>query len=115
MNNWQYIGALLTGVAALITAGIGVYDKLLTVNRELYRFETTKKIKREYGVVEDKDGWVYLREKPNVESAQLAKILNGTNLEIIGSEGNWVRVYTESGREGYVYRDRLLITQYENN
>lgn len=113
MNNWQYIGALLTGVAALITAGVGVYDKLSTVHKELYQIEKPKKEKKEYGVVDDKDGWVYLREKPSVDSAQLARILNGTNLEIIGTSGNWVKVYTESGRVGYIYRDRLIITQYE--
>lgn len=112
MNNWQYIGTILTGVAALVTAGIGVYDKLHTVQKEIYS-STQQKIKREYGVVNDKDGWVNLREGPNISSPSLARILNGTNLEIIDKTGNWLKVYTESGRVGYIFKDRVIYFNHE--
>lgn len=116
MKNWQYIGTILTGVAALITAGIGLYEKLHTVQKEIYQpvAVTEQKPKKEYGIVNDKDGWVYLREAPNVSSPALARILNDTNLEIIGKSGNWFEVYTESGRTGYIFSDRLILVPSSN-
>lgn len=108
-NNWQHIGVILTGIAALITACIGVYDKLKTVQQEVYK----PFLKREYGIVDDKDGWVNLREIPDVSSPSIAKILNGTNLEILDKTGNWFKIYTESGRIGYIYKDRLILVSYE--
>jgi uncharacterized protein YgiM (DUF1202 family) len=110
-NNWQHIGVILTGIAALITAGVGVYDKLKTVHQEVYK----PILKREYGIVDDKDGWVNLREKPDVSSPSIARILNGTNLEILDKSGNWFKVYTESGRTGYVFKDRLILFEYQTN
>lgn len=112
-NNWNHIGVILTGIAALITAGVGVYDKLKTVHQEVYKpvLEITQK--RQYGIVDDKDGWVNLRELPDINSPSLARILNGTNLEIIDKSGNWFKVYTESGRIGYIFKDRLILVQYE--
>ena len=112
MNHWQYIGTILTGVAALITAGVGLYEKLHTVQTEIYKtFKSPNK--REYGIVADKDGWVNLRLEPNLNSEIIARILNGTNLEIIDKKGTWFKVSTESGRIGYVFKDRLILVNYE--
>lgn len=108
MKNWQYIGTILTGIAALITAGIGIYEKINIVKSEIIY-----KKKKEYGIVDDKDGWVNLRERPDISSRSLAKILNGTNLEILEKNENWYKVYTESGREGYIFKDRLILIQYD--
>ena len=105
---WQHIGVTLTGCAALITAGIGVYEKLNLIAQPIQQ-----KTKKEYGIVDDKDGWVNLRESPNTSAPVVVKVLNGTNLEIIGKHDNWCKVYTESGRVGFVYKDRLLIHYYE--
>ena len=107
-SNWQHIGVILTGVAALITAGVGLYEKLRTVQTEIYKQINTTPT-RKYGIVDDKEGWVNLREMPNADSPALAKILNGTNLEIIGNSGNWFKVSTESGRIGFIYKDRLIL------
>lgn len=110
-NNWQHIVVMLTGFAALITACIGVYDKLKTVHQEVYE----PLLKREYGIVDDNDGWVNLRENPDVSSPSIARILNGTNLEILDKSRNWFKVYTESGRTGYVFKDRLILFEYQKN
>lgn len=115
MKNWQYIGTILTGVAALITASVGLYEKLYTVQQEVYSVPKEQKTKREYGIVDDKDGWVNLRMEPNINSTVIAKILNGTNLEIVDKTGNWFKVCTESGRFGYIFKDRLILATYENN
>ena len=112
MNNWQYFGTILTGIAALITAGIGIYDKINTLNNEISESINFKK-EKEYGVVNDKDGWVNLRERPDISSKSLAKILNGTNLEILEKKVNWYKVYSESGRVGYIFKDRLILVKYE--
>lgn len=114
MKNWQYVGTILTGIAALITAGVGLYDKLYFVHQELYKdvSNSSKKIKKEYGIVNDKDGWVFLREKPDITSPVVAKILNDTNLEITDKIGNWFKVNTESGRTGFIYKDRLILKYY---
>lgn len=109
-NNWQHIGVILTGIAALITACVGVYEKIKTVHQEIYKPLIQKK---EYGVVNDKDGWANLRESADISSPSLARILNGTNLEILDKNGNWFKVYTESGRIGYIYKDRLILFEYQ--
>jgi len=113
MKNWQYIGTILTGIAALITAGVGLYDKMYTLHREVYEPLVENKKRKEYGIVNDKDGWVNLREKPDISSPSIARILNGTNLEILDKFGNWFKVYTESGRTGYLFKDRLILFEYE--
>lgn len=107
---WQHIGVTLTGCAALITACVGVYEKICSATQHIQQ-----KPKREYGIVDDKDGWVNLRESPNISAPVVVKVLNGTNLEIIGKNENWYKVYTESGRIGFVYKDRLLIHYYEKH
>ena len=112
MKHWQYIGTILTGVAALITAGVGLYEKLHTVQTEIYK-TITSPLKREYGIVHDKDGCVNLRSEPNTNSAAIARILNGTNLEVLDKTENWFKVYTESGRVGYIFKDRLILVNYE--
>lgn len=112
MKHWQYIGTILTGVAALITAGVGLYEKLHTVHTEIYK-TITPRLKREYGIVHDKDEWVNLRSEPNTNSAAIARILNRTNLEILDKTENWFKVYTESGRVGYIFKDRLILVNYE--
>lgn len=109
---WQHIGVTLTGVAALITACVGIYEKVHVTYKNIQSH--FPKEKREYGIVEDKDGWVYLRGKPDISSPAIIKVLNGTNLEIIGKTGNWYKVYTESGRAGFVYHDRLILHYYED-
>jgi hypothetical protein len=114
VKSWQHIGTVLMGIAAIVTAGVGLYEKLHTLQNSLYKESVdSKKIKKEYGIVEDPDGWVNLRERPDVTSPSLAKILNGTNLEIVNKNGNWFEVYTESGRSGFVFKDRLKIFYYE--
>lgn len=112
MKNWQYIGTILTGVAALITAGVGLYEKLYTTQTEIYK-SLSQTTKREYGIVDDKDGWVNLRLEPSNESTVIAKILNGTNLEVLDKKGNWFKVSTESGRIGFVFNDRLILVNYQ--
>ena len=109
-SSWQHIGVILTGIAALLTAVVGIYDKIKVVQQEIYKPVAGTKQNRQFGIVNDKDGWVNLREFPDTNSVSLAKVLNGTNLEIIDKTGNWFKVYTESGRIGFVYRDRLLLT-----
>lgn len=110
MKHWQYIGTILTGIAALITAGVGLYEKIHTVHAELTNNKqvNVKQIKQ-YGVVNDKDGWVNLREHADASSPAIARLLNDSNVEIISKEGNWFKVSTESGRIGYIYFDRLLL------
>jgi uncharacterized protein YgiM (DUF1202 family) len=118
MNNWQATGTVLTGLAALITAGVGLYDKLKTVQEELYKPVTAEgpvDVKREFAIVEDPDGWVNLREKPDINSSILARIQNNTHLEIKETVGDWYRVYTESGRKGYIFKNRLIIVNDKNN
>lgn len=117
MNNWHHsLGTILAGVAALITAGVGLYQQLCTVHQEIYKplvVEQKQNTKRQYGIVNDPDGWVNLRELPNIESKVLARILNDTNLEIVEKTGNWYRVSTESGRFGYIFKDRLKVIEIE--
>lgn len=111
LNAWA---AILTGVAALTTAFVGAYEKLKTVNVQINHSitaENEKTTNKKYGIVSDPDGWVNLRESADINSKAMAKILNDTNLEILEKNGNWFKVYTESGLTGYVFHNRLLIVK----
>lgn len=108
MESWKHIGSLLAGIAALMTAGLGVLSYFQEVQKEsiskVLEISSFKKL----AIVNDPDGWVNLRNEPHVGSSVLIKISNGTEVELISSEGNWYLVKVK-GKQGYIYRDRLQL------
>ncbi len=63
----------------------------------------------QFGVVQDKDGFVNVRELENSTSQILAKIKSGTILSIDPepTNPNWILVEYKPESNGYIYHDRL--------
>lgn len=113
MENWKHIGALLTGIAALITASIPIasylkefQDKHIT---NIGKIDTHSSVKRLKAIIHDKDGWVNLRKEPSINAPIIIKIENGYKVYIIEKINNWSKVETILGDIGYIYSDRLIV------
>ena len=53
------------------------------------------------------DGYLNLRSGPGSDFAILQRMYNGEQVEIVERKGNWVRVYHQSGAEGWAYAKYL--------
>ncbi len=60
-----------------------------------------------YYVYSANDGFLNLRTGPGTNFAIIRPMYNGSWVEILEQAGNWVRVYHESGDEGWAYRTYL--------
>jgi N-acetylmuramoyl-L-alanine amidase len=49
------------------------------------------------------DGYLNLRSGPGGDFAILRRMYNGDQVEIVERKGNWVRVYHQSGAEGWAF------------
>lgn len=97
MENWKYIGAVLTGTAAMITAitSIPKWDK-----RQLSP--------QRVGIIQDADGWTNLRQLPDTNSKVLTRLANQTEIGILNQSGNWYQIQTKNNMTGFVFRDNIL-------
>lgn len=101
MNNLQYIGATLTGVAAITTACVTVYTSLKDQTK--HQLSHTKN-----GLIYDKDGWTNLRQLPSIDSKILTKLANNTEVTIINDSGNWLQIQTRNNTTGFIYKQNIL-------
>jgi len=101
VNNIQYIGATLTGVAAIATASVSVYNTFYTEEKkQLTHFRI--------GSIYDADGWTNLRQLPSIESKVLTKLANNTEVTIMNDSGNWFQVQTRNNVTGFIYKQNIL-------
>ena len=101
MNNLQYIGATLTGVAAIATACVPVYTSLKDQTKT--QLSHTKN-----GLIYDKDGWTNLRQLPTTVSKVLTRLANNVEVIIINDSGNWLQVQTRNNTTGFIYKQNIL-------
>lgn len=101
MNNLQYIGATLTGIAALATAGVTVYTSLN--DKTKIQLSHTRN-----GVIYDKDGWTNLRQLPTTDSKVLTRLANNIEVTIINDSGNWFQIQTRNNITGFVHKENIL-------
>jgi uncharacterized protein YgiM (DUF1202 family) len=60
------------------------------------------------GIVNDPDGWSYLREGPDTSSRALRKLFPGQGFFVVVSKaGDWYKVKTRDGTVGYIHGTRL--------
>ena len=60
------------------------------------------------GIVNDPDGWSYLREGPDTSSRALGKLFPGQGFFVVLSKsGDWYKVKTREGTVGYLHGTRL--------
>jgi uncharacterized protein YgiM (DUF1202 family) len=107
VNNLQYIGATLTGVAAIATASVSVYT---TLKQEPVSMQTTipSAILIRTGIIYDVDGWTNLRQLPTTDSKILTRLANDTEVTIINDSGNWFQIQTKNNTTGFVYKQNFL-------
>jgi uncharacterized protein YgiM (DUF1202 family) len=104
MFSYSQLVTLLIGLAALATACIGVYEKLIVVRQEMIKNKTVTRL----GYVLDPDGWANLRSYPNISAEILARVKNNTRVEIHERSADWLRVKTEAGAKGYIHSSRVV-------
>ena len=102
MNSFQQIGATLTGIAAIATASVTVYN---TFNKK--ENNSTKTIQRT-GLIYDKDGWTNLRQLPTTSSRVITKLANNLEIVILNESGNWYQVQTRNNLTGFIYKENFL-------
>jgi len=107
MNSVQYIGATLTGVAAIATASVTVYTTLKETNTKIQTIEPSAALIRA-GEIYDKDGWTNLRQLPTTNSKILTRLANNAEVIIINDSGNWFQIETKNNITGFVYKENIL-------
>jgi uncharacterized protein YgiM (DUF1202 family) len=107
VNNLQYIGATLTGVAAIATASVSVYT---TLKQEPVSMQTTipSAILIRTGIIYDVDGWTNIRQLPTTDSKILTRLANDIEVTIISDSGNWFQIQTKNNITGFVYKQNIL-------
>lgn len=106
MNNLQYIGATLTGVAAFATASITVYNTFCATEKETTQGPSATLIR--IGEIYDKDGWTNLRQSSTTDSKVITRLANNTEVIIINDSGNWFQVQTRNNITGFVFKENIL-------
>lgn len=101
MNNFQYIGATLTGIAAIATASVTVYTSLKNGTKVQLTHTRT-------AIIYDEDGWTNLRQLPSTESKILTRLANNTEVTIINDSGNWFQIQTRNNITGFIYKENIL-------
>ena len=107
MNSAQYIGATLTGGAAIATASVTVYTTLKDSNTRIQSTEPSATLIR-IGEIYDKDGWTNLRQLPTTDSRILTRLANNIEVSIISDSGNWFQVRTRNNITGFVYKENII-------
>lgn len=79
------------------------YTSLDVLEEERYTNTTQSK----QGVINDKDGYVNVREEPNTQSKIVGKIMDKEIFNYWLTSDNWYIVETKDGTRGYVYKDRI--------
>jgi len=105
MNNFQYIGATLTGVAAIATASISVYT---TFNKQETDLSEPSAVLIRIGDIYDKDGWTNLRQLPTTDSKIITKLANYTEVIIMNESGNWFQIQTKNNITGFIFKENIL-------
>lgn len=105
MNNLQYIGATLTGVAAVATASISVYT---TFKKEETNQTLPSAVLIRTGEIYDKDGWTNLRQLPTTDSKIITRLANNTEVIIMNNSGNWFQIQTRNNITGFVFKENIL-------
>jgi uncharacterized protein YgiM (DUF1202 family) len=105
MNNLQYIGATLSGVAAVATASVTIYNMFRAP--EQAQISPSATLIRS-GEIIDNDGWTNIRQLPSTNSKILTKLANNTDVIIISDSGNWFQIQTKNNITGFVYKENII-------
>jgi ribosomal protein L40E len=71
-----------------------------------------KEEKKSYGlmaVINDPDGYTYIRSGPGTQYEIIGTVVENEVFYVISTEGNWWRIRTKDGKEGYMHKSRIRI------
>jgi Bacterial SH3 domain len=105
---WSSLPGVLTGLAALLTAGTGLYIAT--------RPSTVPPVApkpapggQTMAVINDPDGYVNVRTGPGTATAIAGTIRNGEEFAVSPDGSAWWRVRTAAGVSGYVHKSRIVL------
>ena len=121
---WTSVPGILTGLAAVLTAGTGLYvavsrggpaatptpvasDASTPARPETAR--TAEATFAQRAVIEDADGYTHVRSAPSTDSAILATVQRGVVFRTQEQTGAWWPVRTVEGTVGYMHRSRIRL------
>ena len=61
-------------------------------------------------MIDDQDGWSNLRKTPSGDSQTIRKIVKNEAFYVIGTNGDWCRVITDAGEEGWMHQSIVKFT-----
>jgi len=61
------------------------------------------------GVVQDPDGIANVRQQPTLQGKIIGVVKDGETVEIVGMEGDWVRIVLGPVKSGYIHKSRVKI------
>ncbi len=130
MENWKALGALFSGIAALLTAlvtlhssniiphqltipGVSWLLKVSSIKQSSNSNSVAPVVSEESSdskkaIIYDQDGWTNLRQLPTTTSITLQKLYNNEEVEVGARSGNWYQVKTKSNQIGFVYKTNIL-------
>ncbi len=82
------------------------YDDLEKYTQE-YKVLQDDIREKEYGEIQDPDGYTNLREEKNTSSQILQQVKSGEKVEILDNSGDWLLIQTGEGKKGYVHKSRI--------
>lgn len=107
MENWKAVGAILSGIAALLTA-ISAFKTKDLIPLQYKTVPSTTLSHTKTATVSDPDGWTNLRQLPSTEAKILTRLSNDTVVSVLNRSGNWYQIQTKQNIVGFVYRDNIL-------
>lgn len=82
------------------------YDDLEKYTQE-YKILQDDIREKEYGEIQDPDGYANVREEKNTSSQILQQVKSGEKVEILDNSGDWLLIQSGEGKKGYVHKSRI--------
>jgi uncharacterized protein YgiM (DUF1202 family) len=60
-------------------------------------------------VINDPDGYTNIRSGPGTQYEIIGTVVENEVFYVISTEGNWWRIRTKDGKEGYMHKSRIRI------
>ncbi|WP_185291116.1 SH3 domain-containing protein [Chryseobacterium lactis] len=59
------------------------------------------------GIINDPDGYTNLRKDKSTQAEVIQKIKSGISVQILDDSGDWWKIATDDGKQGYIHKSRI--------